>query len=303
MGALTIVVTGAAGYLGRVVVAQAVARGHQVRAVVRRPTDVAGAQVCVADLVAGHDLGPVFAGADAVIHCAARLTGTEDEMRRDTLGGTAALATALPRRTRLVLVSSLAVYGAPGPGEVVTEDTPIEPAPALRDAYARTKITQEEAARGARLPLWIVRPGVIWGPGRLDNAHLGLRLGPLFLRIGGTGELPLAHVQNVALALVLAAETEPPDRLGVVNVVDDARPTRARWLRALGRESLPLWWRLPDMVAGALGARGRGVLRRPTLRARLMPLRYDNARAKAALDWTPVVGLEEGLALARKAAR
>jgi nucleoside-diphosphate-sugar epimerase len=298
MGALTIAVTGAAGFLGRAVVAEAVARGHQVRAVVRRQTDMPDAQTVVADLAAGGDLTAVFAGCDAVIHCAARLTGTENQMQRDTVGGTAALATALPRKTRLVLVSSLAVCAAPTPGGAVTEDTPLEPQPALRDAYTRAKLAQETVARGLHLPVWIARPGIIWGPGRRDNAHLGIRLGPLTLRIGGNGELPLTHVANCARALVLAAETPPPDRVTLVHVVDDDRPTRAAWLSTLGRFSLPVPWRLPDLLttlARPLGPRAPGLLRRPTLRARLMPATYSNARAKALLGWAPHVTMAEGL--------
>jgi nucleoside-diphosphate-sugar epimerase len=298
MGALTIAVTGAAGYLGRAVVAEGLARGHRIRAIVRRPEDLPGADTVVTDLTTGADLTPVFAGCDAVIHCAARMFGTEAEMQRDTVGGTAALATALARRTRFVLVSSLAVCAAPEPGGRVTEDTPPEPQPHLRDAYTRAKLAQERIAQGLHLPVWIVRPGIVWGPGRTDNAHLGARLGPVRLRIGGAGELPLAHRDNVARALVLAAETPPPERTTLLHLVDDDRPTRAQWLAALGQASLPLHWRLPDMIAGLctrLGARAPGLLRRPTLRARLMPATYGNERAKALLGWAPHVSLAAGL--------
>lgn len=296
MGALT--VTGAGGYLGRAVVAEALARGHSVRAVVRRDVDLPGATVVVADLAGGTDLRPVFDGSDAIIHCAARMTGAESDMHRDTVGGTAALVSAVARRTRLVLVSSLAVYQAGAPWSCVTESTPLEPRPELRDAYTRTKLLQEQAARGAKLPLWIVRPGILWGQGQVWNAHLGVSLGPLFLRIGGAGELPLAHVAHVARALVIAAETEPPQRVSVVNIVDDERPTRAAFLRAIPEGphfTLPLSWHIPDAFAGLLGPRAPGLLRRPTLRARMMPLTYSNAAAKALLGWEPHLTFEQGL--------
>jgi nucleoside-diphosphate-sugar epimerase len=305
MAASHLIVTGAGGFLGRATVAAALARGHRVTALIRTEADLPpGAIRAVADLAGGGDLRPLLAGADAIIHCAGRMTGTEAQMQRDTVGGTAALLVATPPQTRLVLVSSMAVYGAARlrPGAVLDEGCPIEDRPALRDAYARTKLRQEMAVRGGRLMHWIVRPGLIWDPAHLDNAHLGVGLGPLFLRIGSDGELPLAHVTNVAEALVNAAERWPVPGAEVANIVDDIRPTRADWLAAIpaGRRlTLPLHWRLPDLAAGLaspLGPRVPGLLRRPTLRARLMPLRYSNAAAKDRLGWAPRVAFPQGLA-------
>jgi nucleoside-diphosphate-sugar epimerase len=201
-----------------------------------------------------------------------------------------------------VLVSSLAVYGAArlAPGAVLDETAPLEDRPALRDAYTRTKLRQEAAVSGGRLMHWIIRPGLLWDRDHLWNAHLGTGLGPVFLRIGGGGELPVAHVANVAVALVNAAERWPVPGQNVANIVDDIRPTRAAWLAAMPdgpAPVLPLHWRLPDLMAGALSpvaARMPGLLRRPVLRTRLMPLRYSNARAKAALGWAPVHSFPTG---------
>ena len=75
---------------------------------------------------------------------------------------------------RLVLASSLSVYQMAAPGDELTEEWPLAPdAPGL-DAYASAKLAQEEVARrmsAARgWDLTILRPGFIWGTGRLAPA-------------------------------------------------------------------------------------------------------------------------------------
>src|SRR6185503_410371 len=82
---------------------------------------------------------------------------------------------------RFVLVSSLAVCDTQGLRRraVVDEALPLESQPQLRDPYTYSKVQQEIMARTecARLglPLVIVRPGVIYGPGRgCLSARVGL---------------------------------------------------------------------------------------------------------------------------------
>lgn len=288
MGALTLLVTGADGFLGQAVVQVARARGHRVRRLTRRP----GGDV-VADLAEGLPVG-ALAGVDRVIHCAARLTGDEEQMQRDTVQATRHLARA--GAVPMVLAGSVAVCD--GMARAVDEATPVEPRPHMRDAYTRAKIAQEAVADAGQ-PLRILRIGALWGRGRVWNAHLGLRLGPLMLRIG-RGEIPLAHVDNAALALVIAAEGTWQG-IEVVQVVDDVRPDSRRYLAALPapqRLILPVPFGLFDMLArlaAPLGARVPGLLRRPVLHARLGPRSYANARLHA-LGWAPVVAFPEGMA-------
>lgn len=290
MGQLSVLVTGAGGTVGAAVVLAAVARGHVVRGLVRADVDLATG-----------DLGPYLAGVDAVIHCAASLHGDDAVQARDTGLATARLIAAMQGLNpppKLVLVSSLSVYaGDLPPGSLIDETTPLEPNPAQRDAYTRAKLAQEGAVLASRLRNCIARVGAVWGPGRLWNAHLGVPLGPLLIRIGSGGQVPLAHVQNVALALVMLAETGT----GVINVVDDDRPSPRDYVAALRgggwpKLVVPVSWRLFDWAC-ALPLPG-GLFRRPTLRARMMPRRYSNARLHD-LGWSPVIGFAAGLRAAR----
>lgn len=295
MGQMTLLVTGSAGYVGQAVVLAAKTRGHDVRGLVRAQADLAI-----------DDLGPVLDRVDAVIHCAASLRGDDATQARDTGLATQRLIAAMASKVKppkLVLVSSMGVYAGNGPpGGLIDENSPLESTPDQRDAYTRAKLRQEAAAAASGLPLCITRVGAVWGPGQMWNAHLGIPIGPLLIRLGAGSELPLAHVENVAVALVMAAESGT----SVLNVLDDDRPGPQRYIAALRRGGwpklvLPLPWWLFDLL-GLLPFPGKpGLLRRPVLRARMMPCRYSNARLHA-LGWKPVIGFSDGMAAATGAA-
>ncbi len=286
-----VLITGAAGYLGRAVTRHALAQGWSVRALVRSGDAPEGAEIVRGDL-ASMDVAPLLTGVDAVIHTAAAMTGTDADMARDTVRATERLALAMSRggtAAHLVLAGSMAVYAAGPENGLIDEASAVEPAPQRRDAYTRAKLAQEFAAAGAG-PVWICRIGAVWGPGRTWHGHIGAAAGPVVVRIG-KGEIPLCHVDHGAAALVLAAGTKPDGRQ-ILNILDDERPDAARYLAALRqggwpRTTLPLHWKILDALSGIAPARAPGLLRREVLRARMMPRRYDNARAKTALGWTP----------------
>lgn len=309
---VTILVTGAGGFLGRSVVLAAQNKGHNVIAVVRRPTEFPdGVAVRISDLSVE---APDLTGIDAVIHCAAKLAGTDDEHEQQTLGQTRRLVSAIQSADsppRLVLVSSLSVYGYGPlrPYSTVTEATPLETSSGRRDAYTRAKLAQEQIAKDAMKDLWLVRAGALYGKGRAWNAHVGAGFGPILLRIGKSGEIPLVHVEDCAQALVCAAE-RPPKGAIALNLVGDDCPNRIAFLdafRASGwpKLSLPLPWRLLDIAGRVLRPFGSlpGLLRPEVLRARMMPLRYSNAAAKSALGWTPQTAFKTGIAQALEVTR
>ncbi|MEM7730955.1 MAG: NAD(P)-dependent oxidoreductase, partial [Pseudomonadota bacterium] len=287
-----------------------------VRAIVRRDCglwrDTPGVETVVVDL--GTDdpeaLDAALTGAGSVIHLATSLGGDAEAQRRDTARGTDALLIALGRQNpapTLVLASSFSVYGyADLPvGAVIYEATPLEPRPDRRDAYCRGKLEQEAKVRAASRPAWILRPGAVFGPDRLWNAHLGLGAGPAAIVLGGDALVPTAWVEHVAEALLRAAET-PPSGVEVVNVIDDDLPDQMTYVRAYARSGwpkrilrAPVW---PLAAVGAvlglvpgLSARGPGLFRPDTRAARLRPFRYDNGRLKARLGWRPAMTFEEAM--------
>ncbi|SLN22352.1 dTDP-L-rhamnose 4-epimerase [Roseivivax jejudonensis] len=296
--ATRIVVTGANGFLGRAILSEAQARGLSAAGLVRRPApDRSEADVHVCDLAApGADLVPMLEGATAVIHAAAHLGGDAAAHERDTIGATDALLDAMAAAgvPRLVLVGSVAVYDtmAVAPGTRIDETSPVAPPEHAADAYAAAKIRQEAVVStrtsAAGIALTILRAGAVYGPGRLWNAHLGVGLGPVLIRLGRGGVVPLVDRARAARALVDAAEGRAGD--GILNLLDDDLPDRARFLDAMRetgwpRAVLPLPWPTLVPVARALrGWQGRpGLLREAALRARMAPFLWPNDRLRSAL--------------------
>ena len=299
----TVLITGASGFLGRAVVADILGRGNHVRALVRSLQPGAlgkDAETVALDLAAASpaQLAGVLTGVDVVVHLASALSGDWAVQERDTLEATRRLTRAMaqcPTPPRLVLASSMSVYGADAglEGKVIDEETPLETDPSGRDSYARAKLAQERIAQEAGLGLTILRPGAILGPGRVMNAHLGIWIGPLLILLEKRGEVPLVALADCARAFGLAVTGVGAG--GGYNILGDACPTRTGFVAALRRGGwprfvAPLGWRglygLARMLA-PLGPRLPGLLRPATLRARMMPVRYCNARAKTGLGWRP----------------
>ena len=208
-------------------------------------------------------------------------------------------------------MSSLGVYGTSTmrSGSLLDEGSPIDPHPHLRDPYSYSKVMQEHAAREvseeAGLPLVIVRPGVIIGPGRgVLSARVGLQLGPLMVRMGGTQTLPYTYVDNCAAAIRqagLAAGVEGQ----VFNVIDDDLPTAKGLLRMckrVGQKVKSVWVPRPliQPMAGTYDwyhrwSRGQlpGVLTPYRTASIWKPLKYTNQKAKERLNWQPDVSFDE----------
>jgi nucleoside-diphosphate-sugar epimerase len=310
---MILAITGASGFLGEATVRQALAQGHTVRALTRQaagslPASWRGQAGLSHHQVSLHDpaaLASALGGADAVIHLAAVMRGSESEHQHGTVEATRALIATMQRVgvRRLVGVSSFSVYGTAqmADGAVLDEMSPLEASPGHRDAYARAKLAQEALFRDAAstLSVFIARPGIVYGPEHYAFPAIGQGLGPAWLAIGSAAELPTVHVESCADALLLAATGTAT---GVVNLVDDYRPSAAEYRRVVlprsGRVRLvlhfPLWllMALATIASGLNGVLGHrlplpGLLRPATLRARFKPLRYDNTLARTRLGWQP----------------
>lgn len=120
-------------------------------------------------------------------------------------------------------------------GSMVNEDSPLESNHGKRaDEYTYVKLKQEllvkDFAKNAHIPLVIVRPGVVYGPGGdLFSRRIGFRLLNCFINVGRRNLLPLTYVENAVEAMILAGTAEVGEG-EVFNLVDDDLPTCSDYL-------------------------------------------------------------------------
>lgn len=315
-------VTGGGGFIGRHVARAAAGRGHQVVALTRpggQPLPAEpGIEAVSHDLRTAEGLAAKLAGTDVVIHCAAAMGGDLATQRAITVDGTRNLLEAMQAAgvRRIVGIGTFAVYDTlriPA-GATLDESSPLEQDLDARAPYVRVKLEQEELIRraaGAHGWQWtILRPGLVFGPGRTWFHHLGVRAGPVWLCLAPEGLLPLTHVENCAEAIVLAAESDAASG-EILNIVDDDLPTRRDYVRRLAgrtqpapRTTIELSWLALDRLARSASKMNRLVgnrlpipdlLRPASLHARCKPLTYTNAKARRTLGWTPRVSWLTGL--------
>src|SRR5712691_1321015 len=267
---MRILVTGASGFVGAVLCREFVARGHAVRAAVRREGTPGAAppqlrQVRIPDIAAEFDRRALLDGVDVVVHLAAiahRSAGSEAELRRVNVDGTVRLAQAAAGFVRrFVFLSSVKVHGEDSGGGAYREADAQRP----EDSYGRTKLEAERAltgiaARGG-MELVLIRPPLVYGPGVKAN----------FLRLLGWVDsglpLPFASVRNRRSLIYLG------------NLVDAIA-------RCVEHPAAPALLRAAGTIAG----------RRGEIRRLIGNLVVDPSRAHRALDWRPPCTLDQGLA-------
>ena len=319
---MKILVTGAAGFLGRELVACLVRHGHgDIRCFVRPGHDVAALrrederiEFVRGNLTSRGDVAAALRDVDVVYHLAAAMKGSAADMFLNTVVGSQRLLEAMAEhpRTRVVLVSSLGVYGVAGLRRraVVDEACPLEPAPAKRDPYSYSKWRQEklffEYQQRIGFPLVVLRPGVIYGAGGgALSARVGVNVFGTFLSLGGGNVLPLSHVRNCAEALVVAGMS--PDAVGrVFNVCDDDLPSCRRYLREYRRRVrklrvIPMPYPLMQIISRMVERyhiRSQGQMPAVFTPYRTASLwkgnRFPNARLKS-LGWKPAVSTADGM--------
>jgi nucleoside-diphosphate-sugar epimerase len=215
---------------------------------------------------------------------------------------------------RFVSVSSFAVYTnerKPQPG-VLDEDCPTETQPALRgDSYCFAKAKQDELVieygKKHGLPYVLVRPGVVYGPGKQRiHGRIGMDTFGIFVHLGGSNPIPFTFVDNCSDAIALAG-LKPGVEGEVFNVVDDDLPSSRQFLNLYKKEVGHFRsFYLPHFASYLLclfwekySAWSQGQLP-PTFNRRVWVTAwkrtsYSNAKIKKLLGWTPRVSTAEGL--------
>lgn len=313
---MKILVTGGTSLLGGTVAGLLQQRGDDVSLLQRHPgpgefTEHLG------DVSDPATVLEAVADKDAVIHVAARvgITGTWEDYFRTNVDGTENLLTAAQAHgvTRFVHISSPSVAHS-GRALVGVGAAPADPEGA-RGHYAKTKAQAELLAQRASsnaLPVVILRPHLIWGPG--DTQLVGrivarAREGRLATVGTGTALIDTTYISNAADA-ILAALDRAPQLGGRAFVVSNGQPRPvaeviARIVAAAGLEPPSL--RVPYQAARLGGKAVEQVWERtgrnddPPMTSFLAEQLatahwFDQRETRSALNWEPAVSLDDGFA-------
>lgn len=306
---MTVLLTGASGFVGKAVLKTAQQRSLKIRPVFRSMDSAKGhpEAVLVSGLDGAADWSQALKGVDVVIHAAARAHIMREEAldplaeyRRVNVEGTLNLArqAAAAGVRRFVFISSVKVNGeATAPGRPFTADD----APAPEDAYGQSKAEAEaqlkQLAQEMGMEVTIIRPPLIYGPGVKGNfaslvrwVHRGL---PLPLAGVTHNRRSLVGLDNlVDLILVSADHPKAANQTFLISDGEDLSTTELlkRIGKALKQPACLLW-----VPAGAISFMA-GLVGKKVISQRLLgSLQVDIHKTCELLDWKPSVAVDEGL--------
>jgi len=315
---MRIFVTGGTGFLGHELLKALKERRHALTALIRMPeaaaTLPAGVQPVVGAIERPETYRAALPGQDAVVHAAALVkmwARDRSEFDRVNVGGTERLvrAAADAKVSKVVYTSSFIALG-PSNGRPLREDDPRR-TPEAHNDYERTKVKADETAR--RLiaeghPLYVLYPGVIYGPGNLTDGNLVAR--NIIPVLNGTMPFGMsllawsyAYIDDVVAGFVKVVEETPPSRRYILG--GDNR-TGSEFYAALEAASgrKPPRFNIPLGLASAAGygeillarlfGRPPRMLTHEVVRIYRKAWTYDSARAAAEIGYT-ITPLEEGL--------
>lgn len=319
---MRVAITGASGFLGGALARAYCENGDNVITLVRKTSNISllkelGVEIIYGELTDENVFHTLLKNADLSIHCAGLTTdiGPWEQFVTVNIGSTknffeASLKQECPK---VIYVSSVAVYGNGRHHRGTDEETSYETI--IVDNYTRSKIIADRMAfeyhQNFNLPVTVIRPGYIWGPG--DRAIMPLLVkaikeGRLAVADGGTNIMHLSHIDNVVKGIMLAAKSEKS--IGrAYNITDGSKVTTLRFLTDLidiiGVEykirSFPY---VPVYVAAyflELYARLKRYRFKPpitryTVRLSKYDQVFDISRAIYELGYKPQVNYKEGMA-------
>jgi nucleoside-diphosphate-sugar epimerase len=326
----TILVTGANGYVGLMVVRTLLVYGYKkIRCLTRstgKSTHIenlaqefvdAEVEILKGNLLSIEDCMCAVKGVAVVYHLAAGVEKSYAGCFLNSVVTTRNLLDAVIKQSilkRFVNISSIAVYSNEHipRGGLLDESCEIDSKMLERhEPYTYGKAKQDEIvleyAEKHNLPYVIVRPSVVFGPGKIKiTDRIGSATFGVFLHLGLNNTIPLTYIDNCAEAIVLAGLKSGVDSQ-VFNIVDDDLPTSREFLRLYKQKvrqfiSIPvpyfiwyffcsLWERYSKWSEGQLPP----VFNRRTCAVYWKGNTYSNQKAKRLLGWHPKVSMQDGL--------
>jgi nucleoside-diphosphate-sugar epimerase len=299
----TIALTGATGFIGRILALRLISAGWQIRGLVR-PSSQGSSKVEIpiqwiqGDLGDPDSLRHLVSGADAILHCAGAVRGaSQAHFNRVNVDGVARLvqiAREQHQLPRFLLMSSLAA-----------REPQLSP-------YAASKRRGEEAlAAGAGDMAWTAfRPPAVYGPGDKEMLPLfrwiGRGIAPILGRMDA--KFSLLYVEDLAEAVVKWLDLRKGERQCLE--IHDGHPGGYTWSEVIETVArfygkTPFRLQVPESLLQVLARFNLTTAQLLGYAPMLTPgkvreLRHhnwvcDNDVFSRATGWSPKVSLEEGL--------
>jgi nucleoside-diphosphate-sugar epimerase len=326
----TVLITGAGGFVGSKVVETLLSRSglKKLRCLMRTNHDLSKLEQLAADvkaeieflqgnLLSREDCAKAVKDVSVIYHLAAGIGKSFPDCFLNSVVTTKNLldfAIKEPSLKRFVNTSSIAVYTnekIPKNG-VLDETCQVDTKLAERaEPYTYAKAKQDELvleyAAKYKLPHVIVRPSVVFGPGKVKiSDRIGTATFGVFLHLGLSNTIPMTYIDNCAEAIVLAGLRRGIDG-EVFNIVDDNLPTSRQFLRQYKKQvkyfpsvPVPYWlWHFFNSLWEKYSKWSEGqlppVFNRRSCEVYWKRIRYSNKKTKEMLKWEPRVQMDRAL--------
>ncbi|WP_435550563.1 NAD-dependent epimerase/dehydratase family protein [Desulfobacterium sp. N47] len=274
-------------------------------------------EILKGNLLSRKDCITAAKGTSVIYHLAAGIDKTYPGCFLNSVVTTRNLLDAVVKENkskRFVNISSIAVYSNEKIRRRGLMDESCEVDNKLlerHEPYTYGKAKQDELvleyAGKYNLPYVIVRPSVVFGPGKAKiTDRVGTDVFGIFLHLGLNNRIPFTYVDNCAEAIVLAGLKQGIDGQ-VFNILDDDLPRSRKFLKLYKRKvrrfiSIPvpyrawflfnyLWEKYSNWSEGQLPP----VFNRKSCAVYWKGNTYSNKKAKELLGWQPRVNMDDAL--------
>ena len=306
-----ILVTGATGCIGSVLVKRLCQAGQSIRVVVRNPDrainllSIPNVEMVPGDLSRPDSLRNCAEGCSLVYHCAAKLASPDwaGSQATNVVGTRAIIDEAIRAGVeRLVYTSTIGVYGL-SKAENITEETPWTK---FNQPYFTTKQEAERIVWQAadRIPITIARVGDVMGPGQYSwtiDPVQKMKRGLFSQPVGSeNGFLNPVYIDNLVDALLLMG-VHPAAPGQIFNVVDGIPIRTGDYFRRLAQMTGKRFTSLPAiLMKGAImilmgydRLRGRETTFNESIDYLLRKGKIYPNKIQSLLGWAPAISQEE----------
>ena len=313
-----VLVTGATGFTGQALCRKLAKAGARIRAIARKSSNISALDDVEIQWVRGNVFDKAVLAIAAeninyVFHVAAAFNEemeSEEDFRKVHVYSTqvlAKLATGKPEFKRFLHVSTVGVHG-----HIEIERADETYRFSTGDAYQRTKLEAEvwltQYSVESGLPITVIRPGPIYGPGdkRLLKLFKMANMGFVLMLGKGKGMFHLIHIDDLTNIILLAASKEKALGEVFIAVSDDSPISIIEMGKMIGKHignrtrtiRLPLW---PFYLAADISSVVFPLLgmKPPIYRRRVdfytKDRKFDNHKVRELLGYTSKMDNETGL--------